>query len=92
MILLLFSLGLFLLIGMPVFVAIGASSIVYILFYELQPLVAVQQMFNAIDNFILLALPFFILAGNLMNAGNITDRIFGFANNLIGHVGEGSAM
>jgi tripartite ATP-independent transporter DctM subunit len=89
MILLLLTLGLFLLIGMPVFVAIGASSIVYILFYELQPLVAVQQMFNAIDNFILLALPFFILAGNLMNAGNITDRIFGFANNLIGHVRGG---
>jgi C4-dicarboxylate transporter, DctM subunit len=89
MILLLTSLGLFLLSGMPVFVAIGASSVLYIIYYDLQPLIAVQQMFNAIDNFVLLALPFFILAGNLMNAGNITNRIFAFANSLIGHVKGG---
>lgn len=89
MILLLCSLGIFLLTGMPVFVAIGLSSLLYILYYDLQPLIAVQQMFNAIDSFVLLALPFFILAGNLMNAGNITDRIFAFANSLIGHVKGG---
>ena len=89
MILLLGSLSIFLLLGMPVFVAIGLSSVLYIIYIDLPPLMAIQLMFNGIDNFVLLAVPFFILAGNLMNAAKITDRVFTFANNLVGHIRGG---
>lgn len=73
-----------LLLGAPVFVALGISSAVYMLAYGMQPLVAVQQMFAGIDQFPLLAVPFFVLAANLMNASEITNRIYSFATAAVG--------
>lgn len=84
MILLLGSLLLLLLLGIPVFAALGISSVVYMLAHDIQPLIAVQQMFAGIDQFPLLAVPFFVLAGNLMNASEITDRIYRFATTVFG--------
>jgi tripartite ATP-independent transporter DctM subunit len=84
MILLLGSLLLLLLLGIPVFAALGISSAVYMLAYDIQPLIAIQQMFAGIDQFPLLAVPFFVLAGNLMNASEITDRIYRFATTVFG--------
>ena len=84
MILLIGSLLALLLLGMPVFAALGISSAVYMLVYDIQPLIAVQQMFTGIDQFPLLAVPFFVLAGNLMNASEITDRIYRFATAVFG--------
>lgn len=84
MILLLGSLLALLLIGVPVFAALGISSTVYMLVHDIQPLIAVQQMFAGIDQFPLLAVPFFVLAGNLMNASEITDRIYSFATTVFG--------
>jgi len=84
MILLLASLLFLLLLGIPVFAALGISSAVYMLAYDIQPLIAVQQMFAGIDQFPLLAVPFFVLAGNLMNASEITDRIYRFATTVFG--------
>lgn len=84
MILLIGSLLALLLLGMPVFAALGISSAVYTLVYGIQPLIAVQQMFTGIDQFPLLAVPFFVLAGNLMNASEITDRIYRFATAVFG--------
>lgn len=46
---------------------------------------AVKEMLGGINNFTLLAVPFFVLAGNLMNGGGVTNRIFGFAKAMIGH-------
>ncbi len=89
MILLFASLALFLLLGVPVFVALGLSSLIYIISHGIPPLIAVQQMFDGIDKFPLLAVPFFILAGNLMNAAKITDRLFAFARSIVGHVHGG---
>jgi len=83
-ILLIGSLLALLLLGMPVFAALGISSAVYMLVYDIQPLIAVQQMFTGIDQFPLLAVPFFVLAGNLMNASEITDRIYRFATAVFG--------
>lgn len=83
------SLALGLAIGLPVFVALGASAVLYILVAGIQPLIAVQQMFDGLDRFPLLAVPFFVLAGNLMNAGAITDRIYTFTARLVGHVRGG---
>ena len=50
-----------------------------------------QRMYSAVSSFPLLAIPFFILAGNLMNTGGMTDRIFGFAKTVVGHVRGGLA-
>ena len=46
---------------------------------------ALEQMFNGINSQTLLAVPFFVLAGNLMNGGGVTTRIFDFAASMIGH-------
>ena len=87
--LLLGSLLVLLLLGVPVFAALGISSLLYITVAGIPPLIVVQQMFNGIDQFALLAVPFFILAGILMNSARITDEIFGFARALIGHLPGG---
>jgi tripartite ATP-independent transporter DctM subunit len=79
------SLLVMLLTGVPVFAALGVSSLIYILGKGIPPLIAVQQMFDGIDKFPLLAVPFFILAGILMNSARITDELFGFAQSLVGH-------
>lgn len=89
MILLFASLAVLLLIGVPVFVAIGGSAAIYIVANGIPPLIVAQQMVSGIDSFPLLAVPFFILAGNLMNAAAITDRLFDFARCLVGHLRGG---
>jgi tripartite ATP-independent transporter DctM subunit len=89
MILLFSALLLLMLIGMPVYAALGISSLVYILVHDIHPLIAAQQIFDGINRFPLLAIPFFILAGNLMNAGAITERVFAFARSLVGWVRGG---
>jgi tripartite ATP-independent transporter DctM subunit len=76
-------------LGMPVFAALGIASATYMLVYGIQPLIAIQQMFAGIDQFTLLAVPFFVLAGNLMNASEITRRIYGFAGAVFGHIRGG---
>ncbi len=48
-----------------------------------------QRMYASTTGFVLLAVPFFILAGNLMNTGGVTNRIFGFARGLVGHIPGG---
>jgi len=88
-ILLFASLAVLLLIGVPVFVAIGGAAAIYIVANGIPPLIVAQQMVSGIDSFPLLAVPFFILAGNLMNAAAITDRLFAFARCLVGHLRGG---
>jgi tripartite ATP-independent transporter DctM subunit len=74
-----------LLIGLPVAVALGGASLLYVaLTGDLPLLVVVHRMVNGIDSFPLLAVPFFIMAGNLMNSAGITDRIFNFAIAAVG--------
>lgn len=85
MTLLFVSLAVLLLIGAPVFVAIAGASIVYIVANGIPPLIAIQKVVSGIDSFPLLCVPFFILAGSLMNAGAITDRLFEFAHRMVGH-------
>jgi len=85
MLLLFASLIFLLMIGTPVFAAIGAASVLYMLIHDLNPLVAIQRMVAGVDSFTLLAVPFFILAGNLMNASNVTNKLFNFANSMVAH-------
>ncbi len=71
--------------GVPVAIAMAGSSLVYIFFTgELPPFVVIHRMISGIDSFPLLAVPFFILAGNLMNNAGITTRIYNFALALVG--------
>ena len=78
-----------LLAGVPVFAATALSAIFYIWMNGLPPLIVVQQLFDSLDKFPLLAVPFFVLAGNLMNSSGITDRLYAFAHSLCGHVTGG---
>ena len=75
----------FLIIGAPVAIALGGSSLLFVLISGKVPdLVVVHRMVNGVDSFPLLAVPFFILAGTLMNAVGITNRIFAFATACVG--------
>ncbi|NLI22486.1 MAG: TRAP transporter large permease [Clostridiales bacterium] len=75
------------LVGVPVCVAMGATSAGVFAALGFPNILAVmaQRIYNGTTGFTLLAIPFFILAGNLMNTGGITDRIFNFAKAMVGH-------
>ena len=71
--------------GLPVAMAMAGASLVYILFTNSSPpFVVIHRMVSGIDSFPLLAVPFFILAGNLMNNAGITNRIYNYALALVG--------
>jgi TRAP-type C4-dicarboxylate transport system permease large subunit len=71
--------------GIPIAVAMAGSSLLYILGTgNLPPFVVIHRMVSGIDSFPLLAVPFFILAGNLMNNAGITNRIYNYALALVG--------
>ena len=71
--------------GLPVAVAMAGGSLIYILVSGSVPdIVLAQRMIAGIESFPLLAVPFFILAGNLMNIAGITSRIYNFAVALVG--------
>jgi TRAP-type C4-dicarboxylate transport system permease large subunit len=71
--------------GVPVAIAMAGAALVYILLTgDIPPFVVVHRMISGIDSFPLLAVPFFILAGNLMNNAGITNRIYNFALSLVG--------
>jgi TRAP-type C4-dicarboxylate transport system permease large subunit len=80
------SLFLFLTIaGVPIAIAMSAAAIIYIMVSgNLPSFVVIHRMISGIDSFPLLAVPFFILAGNLMNNAGITNRIFEIAMALVG--------
>ncbi|MBE9557948.1 MAG: TRAP transporter large permease [Proteobacteria bacterium] len=82
---LLISLFGMIIIGVPIGIALAGSSLIFVLVTGSVPdLVVVHRMVNGVDSFPLLAIPFFILAGNLMNSAGITNRIFAFATALVG--------
>ncbi|WP_027135619.1 TRAP transporter large permease [Geminicoccus roseus] len=78
-------------LGLPVAVSLGLTAVgFYVLLGDFRTLAMLpQRMFSATTGFTLLAIPFFILAGNLMNTGGITERIFRFADACVGHVRGG---
>jgi TRAP-type C4-dicarboxylate transport system permease large subunit len=85
MLILIFSFLGLMLCGLPVAVAMAGGSLVYILVSGSVPdIVLAQRMISGIESFPLLAVPFFILAGNLMNIAGITSRIYDFAIALVG--------
>ena len=78
-----------LIVGVPVAFSIGLSAFAYFLFAGANLLVLPQQFIGQLSNQSLIAIPFFILAGELMNCGGITTRIFKFALAVVGRVPGG---
>ncbi|RYX91735.1 MAG: TRAP transporter large permease [Comamonadaceae bacterium] len=71
--------------GVPVAIAMAGASLIYLFWTgSSPPFVVIHRMVSGIDSFPLLAVPFFILAGNLMNNAGITNRIYNFALALVG--------
>ncbi len=99
-IVLLVSLFVLIILGVPVGIALAGSSMIYVVFSgDVPDFVVIHRMVNGVDSFPLLAIPFFILAGNLMNSAGITNRIFAFATSLVGwmrgglgHVNVGASV
>jgi C4-dicarboxylate transporter DctM subunit len=85
-----FVLGLVL--GIPVAITLGLSSMAYLLYAGMPVVVMPQKMYAGMDIFVLLSIPGFILAGNLMNRGGITHRIIRFANALVGWIRGGLGL
>ncbi|HSI78871.1 MAG TPA: TRAP transporter large permease [Lunatimonas sp.] len=81
-----------LILGFPIAFSLGISAFIYILFSDLPLMVIPQKMYAGIDVFVLLSIPGFILAGNLMNASGITNRIIKFCNALLGHIRGGLGL
>jgi tripartite ATP-independent transporter DctM subunit len=72
-------------VGMPLALALGVSTLITIIFTMKVPLsIVVERMLLGVDSFLLLAVPLFILAANIMNKAGVTDRIFYFARSLVG--------
>lgn len=73
-------------LGLPVAFSLGVVSIVYFLINDI-PLGAIAQILTTgTDSFLMLAIPFFVAAGSLMNFSGVTERLFRFANLLVGHI------
>ena len=80
------------LLGLPLAFSLFASSVsVMLLFTDLPLWQIVQRMFSGVNSFVLTAIPFFMLAGNLMNSGQITDKLIDLASTLVGHLRGGLA-
>ncbi|MEQ9570989.1 MAG: TRAP transporter large permease [Nitratireductor sp.] len=88
---LLLLLLLLLLVGVPTAYALAASAIAVIWLEGIPLTIAVQRMTAGVQSFPLLAIPLFILAGTLMNASGISERLFALTGALVGHIRGGMA-
>ncbi len=78
-------------LGIPIAFVLGISSVLYLWKTQMPFVLVSQRVFVGLDNFLLLAVPLFILAGKLMNASGITRRLVDFFYILIGHIRGGLA-
>ncbi len=84
----------FILVGLPIALALGVACAIYLLVTGNTGLLLAfpQRMVAGVDVFVLMTIPLFLLAGNLMNAGGITDRIVAASNALVGHIRGGLSL
>ena len=83
----------FMLIGMPIAIALGLSSVLTILFFGKDSLASLSlKLFETSEHFTLLAIPFFILAGAFMTTGGVARRMIRFAIACVGHLRGGLAI
>ncbi|MCX5826998.1 MAG: TRAP transporter large permease [Deltaproteobacteria bacterium] len=80
-------------IGLPIALVLGGASLAYVLLKDgLSPTIIIQTTFAGLSSFPLLAIPLFILAGNLMKEGGITTDLVSFSRLLMGHIRGGLGM
>jgi len=80
-----------LIFGTPIFVSLGIASMIFLISGDYSLMVVTQRVTNAANSFPLLAAPFFILMGNVMNNSGVTRRLFNFASVLVGWLDGGLA-
>ncbi len=83
------SFTLLMLIGMPIAFCLGIASFATVLYMGLPPIVVFQQLNSGMNVFAMMAIPFFIFAGDLMVRGGIAHRLIRFAAGLVGHLRGG---
>lgn len=87
------SFAIFLAIGVPIALALGVATMatIKLMYPDLALGVVTQRMFAAMDSVSIMAIPFFVLAGNLMTKGGISRRLVDFANQIVGNIRGGMA-
>jgi len=84
---------LLIMISVPISIALGLSSMIAVLLHtDLSLMVLVQKIFGGVSSFTLMAIPFFILAGNIMAGGGVSTRLVNFAGSMIGRMTGGLAL
>lgn len=87
------SFALLLIIGVPISFALGIAAVIALVIGTATPLViGVQMMFSAVDSFPMMAIPFFLLAGNIMSKGGISRRLINFASVVVGRFTGGLSL
>jgi C4-dicarboxylate transporter DctM subunit len=81
-----------LILRFPIAYSIAISCLVYVVLKGIPLIILPMKMYSGIDVFVLLSIPGFILAGNLMNHGGITEKIIDFTNHLFGHIRGGLSL
>ncbi len=76
----------------PIAFSLGFSCLIYLLFKGIPLIIIPMKMYSGIDVFVLLSIPGFIIAGNLMNQGGLTEKIISFCNHLLGHIRGGLSL
>ena len=80
-------------LSVPIGYAIGIATIITMInFTTISPIMIAQNAVAGVDSFPLLAIPFFMLAGNLMSSGGIAKRLVNFFESIIGHITGGLGM
>jgi C4-dicarboxylate transporter, DctM subunit len=80
----------FVALNTPISLALGLASLAGLMYEGRMPLILIpQKMFTGVDSFVLLAVPLFVLAGNLMDTGGISRRLIAVATRLVGHIRGG---
>ncbi|MCI8416796.1 MAG: TRAP transporter large permease [Lachnospiraceae bacterium] len=86
------SFFLLLLLNVPIGLSLGMSSILTLLYEKLPVSMVSSNMYSSTSKFVLLAIPFFIFGGNIMEKGGISQRLIDFCKTLVGHKKSGMAM
>lgn len=80
-------------LGIPIAFALCLAALFYmVMFVDISPIIIAQQMLSGVDKFTLMAIPFFVVAGSLMEIGGISKRIVQFAKSIVGSLSGGLSI
>ncbi len=85
--------AIFIVLSIPVSISLGLASTITLMFFSnVSLMVAIQKVFEGVNSFSLMAIPFFILAGNVMSSGGVSRRLVDFAEGFLGRIRGGLAL